>query len=96
MQILPQLFCGFISRPFDFRRIAPEEFQVVEVSVFLVEQVHDGIDKVDNGPAALLDAGAAVNGKALFLAQFPDFIRDGTDLLIAGSRADHEMQRHRT
>ena len=91
----PQALCGNIIflLPGDFRRVAPQEFQVVEISVFLVEQVHDGIDKVNDGPSALLDACAAIDGKSLTLAQFADFLGDGTDLLIAGSRADHEMHR---
>ena len=71
--------------------VAPEQFEVVEFAKFVVEDMDDDIDKVDDGPATLLEAGAAKRNSAIFFSEGFDFPGNGSDLLRTGAGADNEM-----
>lgn len=51
----------------------------------------DDVDKIDNGPSALLEAGSAKGGEAIFLAQDLYFVSDRAYLLGAGASTDNKM-----
>jgi len=54
--------------------VSPEQFQVVVVSVFGVEDVDYDVDEVEQDPAALFVAGPAETLDALFLCILTDLI----------------------
>ena len=77
--------------PLDFGCVAPEQFEIVEFSKFVVEEMDDDIDKIDDGPSALLEAGRAKGGSAILFAEGFYFLGDRSDLLGTGSGTDDEM-----
>ena len=82
---------GFLALPGDAGGISPEQSQVVIFTVFLIEEMDNHVDEINDGPAALPGTGAAEDGEIVLFAEVFQFTGDGTDLLFAGAGADHEV-----
>lgn len=84
-----------VALPFYFGSVTPEQFKIVEVSVFVVKEMDNDIDKIDDDPAALLQAVAAQGLEASITAQFTQFVPYRAYLLLASTGADDKVFGHR-
>ncbi len=61
------------------------------MSEFLVEEMDDHVNKVQENPFALFVASPAEDSKTAFSAELYDFIGDGTGLTVACAGSDEKI-----
>ena len=79
------------AMPVDFGGVAPEQLKVVVNAEFIVEEVDDDVDEVEDGPAALAEAGVVEDLGILLSAEVFHLAGDGAYLLVGSAGGDDEM-----
>jgi len=70
--------------------VSPQGFQLVVVSVLLVEDVDDNVNEVCEYPLALLVAGHAKTRETVSLCEYCNLVTDGSALAVTCAGGDYE------
>ncbi len=71
--------------------VSPEQFEVVVVTIFGVEDVDHDVNVVEQDPSGLFVAGPAEALHALFLRHNADLVGDGAHLPVARAGGDDKI-----
>jgi len=72
-------------------RVSPEQFEVVVVPVFGVEDMYNDVEEVEEDPASLIVAGPAETLLALISGRYTDIVGYGAHLPVARTGSDHKI-----